>query len=145
MHWQVVSESNIVNFSWYLSMYKLYEYKYYMQNRYSLLLCIEYIFNTRTTQQGRIQELVQGGLHFFFFPGEGSSPVGAWKPPEFNRFHWSRGGLAPVVTPQSLKHIKCINIWKMCKQTGWLKNAILYTTALTIVRWQRKMENFRLS
>ena len=34
----------------------------------------------------RTQEFVQGGLHFFSFQG-GSAPVGAWKPPEINRFH----------------------------------------------------------
>ena len=41
--------------------------------------------------QGRIQEFVQGGLHFFLFPGGGSVPAGARKPPEINRFYWSRG------------------------------------------------------
>ena len=29
-----------------------------------------------------------GGLHFFLFPVGSSAPVGAWKPPEINRFHW---------------------------------------------------------
>ena len=50
--------------------------------------------------QGRIQEFFQGGLKFFFiFPG-GSAPVGAWKPAEINRFHWSRGGLRPHNPPE---------------------------------------------
>ena len=49
--------------------------------------------------QGRIQEFVQGGLKFFSFQG-GSAPVGAWKPPEINKFHWSRGGLIPNSPPE---------------------------------------------
>ena len=47
---------------------------------------------------GRIQKFVQKGG--FFFPGAGSAPVGAWKPPEINRLHnRSRGGLAPIAPP----------------------------------------------
>ena len=60
-------------------------------------LRLKYIFKKCETNtyfiysvQGRIQEFVQGGLKFFFFPGGGSPPVWAWKPPETNRFHWSR-------------------------------------------------------
>jgi len=44
---------------------------------------------------GRIQEFVQGGLKFVLFPGGGSAPVGARKPPKINRFLWSKGGLCP--------------------------------------------------
>ncbi len=62
----------------------------------------QYLVNS---EQGRIQEFVQGGgLKFLYFQG-GSTPVGAWKPPEINRFHWSRGGLAqiaPLNTPLTL-------------------------------------------
>ena len=49
-----------------------------------------------TTDQGRIQEFVQGGgLNFFsFFPFQvgGEAPVGGQKPSENHRFHWLRGG-----------------------------------------------------
>ena len=42
--------------------------------------------------QGRIQEFVQGGLTFFSLSrGGGKAPAGARKPPEINRFYWSRG------------------------------------------------------
>ena len=52
--------------------------------------------------QGRIQEFVErgGGLHFISFQG-GSALVEAYKPPEINRFHWSRGGgLSPHSPPE---------------------------------------------
>lgn len=40
-------------------------------------------------RQGRSQKFVKGGLNFFF-QGGSSAHVEAWKPPEINRFHWSR-------------------------------------------------------
>ena len=39
-----------------------------------------------------------GGLNFFLSRG-GSAPVGAWKTPEINRFHWLWGGLSPYSPP----------------------------------------------
>ena len=47
---------------------------------------------------GAYSGICPGGAYIFFsFQGGGSAPVGVWKPPEINRFHWSRGGgLAPL-------------------------------------------------
>jgi len=52
--------------------------------------------------RGVFRNLSRGGLNFFSLSrGGGSAPVGAWKPPEINRFHWSReGGLAPIAPPE---------------------------------------------
>ena len=50
--------------------------------------------------RGVFRNLSRGGLTFFSLSRGDSAPVGAWKPPEINRFHWSRvGGLAPIASP----------------------------------------------
>ena len=38
--------------------------------------------------RGVFRNFSKGGLNFFLFPVGGSTPVGAWKPPEINRFQW---------------------------------------------------------
>ena len=44
--------------------------------------------------------LSKGGLKFFSLSSGGlMALLGAWKPHEINRFHWSRGGLAPIAPP----------------------------------------------
>ena len=70
--------------------------------------------------QGRIQEFVQGGgLTFFFFPGGDSAPVGAWKPPEINRLHRSRGGLAPIAPPLNTP-LKSTFVYRACSSYSYL-------------------------
>ena len=48
--------------------------------------------------RGVFRNLSRGGVNFFLSRGD-SAPVGAWKSPEINRFHCSRGGLAPIAPP----------------------------------------------
>ena len=55
-------------------------------------------YDIKISSRGVFRNLSRGGggLNFFPFQG-GSAPAGAWKPPEINRFQWSRGrGLAPI-------------------------------------------------
>ena len=53
------------------------------------------------TEPGAYSGICPGGLNIFFtFLEGGSAPVGTWKPPEINRFHWSRGGLGPIAPPE---------------------------------------------
>ena len=52
-----------------------------------------------TVSRGVSMNLSGGGGLKFFFQG-GLATVGALKPSELNRFHWSRiGGLAPIAPP----------------------------------------------
>ena len=55
------------------------------------------------TKKRRSQEFMSRGGYFLSFQG-GSAPVGALKPLEIHRFHWSSGGLAPLapITPTAL-------------------------------------------
>ena len=48
--------------------------------------------------QGRIQEFVQGGLHFFLFPGGAQHPLGPENPLKSIDFT-GPGGLAPLAPP----------------------------------------------
>ena len=54
----------------------------------------------KVIHRGVFRNLSRGGLNFVLFPGRGSASVGAWKPHKINRFHWSRGGLAPIHPPE---------------------------------------------
>jgi len=56
-----------------------------------------------TIIRGVFRNLSRGGLKFVFLPGGGGGLSTRWgmKTPEINRFHWSRGGLAPIApTPE---------------------------------------------
>ena len=66
-------------------------------------LRLKYIFKKCETNtyfiyslQGRIQEFVQGGLNFFFFPGGAQHPLGHEKPLKSIDFTGPGGGLVPI-------------------------------------------------
>ena len=63
---------------------------------------------------------------FFLSRGRGSAPVGAWKPTEINRFHWSRGGLAPMVPPW-------IRLWADCLPNQLFYNPYIIAAQPTVM------------
>ena len=137
MHWQVVSAPNAVDFSWYYCIYQCINYTNIniicrIDTHYYCVYTKYRIYNQYLHHPaGAYSGIGPGGLHFFHHPLGPETPL---KSIDFT----GRGGLSPHSHLPRVWNIKFINIWKMCKQTGFLKNAILDTTAFTIVRWQRQ-------
>ena len=99
--WQVHMRSHFIYVV--IRMFVLFLFLLRKQSKISILFCWVKPCNLI---RGVFRNLSRGGLNFFIFPGGGSAPVGGWKPPEINRFHWSWGGLAPIDPPLNMPLIR---------------------------------------